>query len=248
MYLRAWLFVLIYLLYPEKMQAQTIINTSSIAHDLDSGYSAIVNFSGNFSSGNLTLYDLALNVLIGKSISTYSSIWIHAGSNQLKTEDNQIANTHFVHIRNNYRLNSRITAQGYFQWQRNDILLFERRQLIGANLNFDISNRNQYISLGTFHETEIYPKDIPTSQIFRGNLLLVIKRKNNRIQWATLLFVQPSLKNASDFRAIWNSDINYEINDNFSIGLALNGRHDSEPHGELQRHDLNLLTSLTYNL
>ncbi len=231
-----------------RAQSQTIINTSDLAHDLDSGIRIGVNYSGNFSVGNLILYDLNLNGVAGLSLSKYSSIWFAGGINQLKTDVSQIANTHYYHLRYNYHILPKTTIQFYYQNQTNDILLFKNRQLAGVNTNFDIYNDNHFICLGAFYESENYLTEEPLKQTFRGNILLVLKGEKSKIKWATLLFMQPSVENVSDYRAIWNSDLTYEILNNLNIGLALNGRYDSKPHGNLERYDFNLLTMLTYEI
>ena len=110
-------------------QAQSIINTSSISHDLDSTLSIVIDAGGNISRGNSRVDDVNLNFGLGKSLGEDASVWLLGGHNELRGNGSLLQKTSFVHLRYNYEFNSRTTLSAYSQSQLNTVLDLESNLL-----------------------------------------------------------------------------------------------------------------------
>lgn len=230
------------------VQAQSIINTSAISHDLDSAFSLVLDVGGNFSRGNSKVNDISASLGIGKSISEDASLWLLGGYNQLVGNDEVLQKTSFSHLRINYEIKNKVTINIYTQFQDNAVLTLDSRYLIGSNIDFDLNNdRSSTLVLGLFREWENYSNGEKTS-LFRMNLAGNTEIKGKYVDILGFLYFQPNVQRWQDFRFIGEASVRVMLRSN--LQLSLNGavRYDNSPHNSLNSLDLVFNTSLRYEL
>ena len=93
--------IIILCLITARLNGQSIINTSSISHDLDSALSLVVDAGGDFSRGNSSVNDISSSFGIGKSLSQDASFWLLGGFNQLAVDGATQQQASHVHVRLN---------------------------------------------------------------------------------------------------------------------------------------------------
>ena len=239
--------VMVFLLLPKGPKAQTIINTATISHDLDSTISFVVDLAGNFSRGNLSVDDLGGSLGLGVSLNEDQSIWILAGGNVLNTQGEQVQEGAFSHLRHNWEITPSMTLQTFAQVQMNTALDFNRRSLIGSTIGYDLDKEGQsFIGLGSFWEDEIYGLS-PKASGLRGNAMIASEWSGDKVEWLVLVYYQPYLSDFQDYRAILNSDFRVNLTSDIQLGTSISSRFDSKPHSGLFPWDFSLLTTLRYS-
>jgi hypothetical protein len=220
------------------LNAQSIINTSSISHDLDSTISILADLSGNFSRGNAEINDINVSGGVGISATKNSSFWVLGGLNLLTSGDEKIQSVHFIHLRYNYELSDRITLNAFTQFQANSVLAVTYRELFGVNFgyDFDSSDRNT-LMFGVFREFEKY-EDASQSLLYRANVVgnTEIKLKQNNI--VGFIYFQPSLKEVSDYRLIGELSFLIPLASFLELEINLASRYDSNPISNIGRWDI----------
>lgn len=243
----SWLFFILLFGNSKFIRSQAIINTATISHDLDSAISLVVDLSGNFSRGNLSVDDLGGSLGFGISLNEDQSIWVLAGGNVLNTQDEQVQRGAFSHIRHNWELNPRLTLQTFGQIQSNTALDINNRTLLGSTLGLDLDQSgNSFIGLGSFWEAEFYGIS-PNANGLRANAMFASEWSGDVVEWTVLVYYQPYWMNLNDYRAIINSDFRVEVSESIEIGTSLSSRFDSRPHSNLFPWDFSLLTTLRYS-
>lgn len=222
-------FVIVSLGFVGSLNAQSIINTSSISHDLDSTISVLADFSGNFSRGNAEINDITLSGGIGISATKNSSFWVLGGSSSLTSNDEKIQSVDFIHLRFNYELSDRITSNAYTQFQSNSILAITYRRLLGLNFDydFDSSDKNTF-TLGAFRELEMY-EDASQALLYRANVVVNSEVEIKQTKIVGFAYYQPSLSNITDYRLIGELSARVPLAPSVQLMVNLASRYDSIP-------------------
>lgn len=227
-------------------QAQSIINTSSISHDLDSTLSIVIDAGGNISRGNSRVDDVNLNFGLGKSLGEDASVWLLGGHNELRGNGSLLQKTSFIHLRYNYELNNRTTLSAYSQSQLNTVLDLESRVLFGGNISYDFSKeQNATAMIGLFYEAEKYAVSDSKSMV-RMNFVGVAEQKLGNIEVIGFAYYQPSIMDLFDSRYITEISLRFPIVKGFQLSVNGAGRFDSQPHSSLRNWDVGVSTTLRY--
>jgi hypothetical protein len=240
--------IFILLIYQGKIFTQSIINTSSISSDLDSAFSLVLDVGGNFSRGNAKINNFDGNFGLGFSIRENSSLWIIGGINNLKSDDQLIQRSSFLHLRYNQEINSIFTINLYSQYQENEVLSIKNRLLYGINTRINLNEGgSSNLSLGGFYEYEQYNIN-ESSKLFRLNIAGVTEHKLKNIEIIGFIFLQPSFEKISDFRGIGELNIRVPVINNLQISADLVSRFDSSPISTLKKLDTSLTFSFRYEI
>ena len=238
--------VIFFLLISPLAYGQSIINTSSISHDLDSSLSLVLDLGADLSRGNSTVNNISSSCGVGKSLSDDASIWLLGGYNLLAVNGAIQQQASYGHLRTNYEVSQGITFNVYSQFQSNSVLAMDRRFLIGANADFDIGKEKDFmIAVGGFREIENY-KDGLTSDLYRANAIAVAEYKTKHVEVVGFGYFQPSLSDLSDYRCIGELSFRFPITNDLQLSVNAAARFDSSPHSGLNSTDLGLTTSLRY--
>lgn len=228
--------------------AQTIINTASISHDLDSALSLVVDVSGSFSRGNADINRIKANTGIGVSTGENSSIWLLSGFNELRTNSDLVQQSKFLHGRFNYELRPRIIVSAFTQYQSNLVLDMKSRVLLGTNLGFGLDKKAHTMLLtGVFYEAERYLSG-EEQALIRLNIVGFTEKKFEHFEVVGFMYFQPNSANFSDFRYIGEASLRVPISSFLQLSTNFVARYDSSPHSSLSTWDTNFNIGLRLEL
>mgnify|MGYP001098318595 CR=1 FL=1 len=240
--------VFIFCLLTSGLYGQSIINTSSISHDLDSALSLVVDVGADFSRGNSSVNDINSSFGIGKSVSEDASVWILGGFNQLAVDGTTQQQASYAHFRANYEIKKGITLNSYGQYQTNTVLDMDSRSLAGINLDFDFGKDGAFmLGVGVFNENELYG-DGTSSNLIRGNIVGVAQYKSDHFEIVGFGYFQPAIVEFKDFRCIGELSLRFPLSNSLQLAFNTALRFDSSPHSNLTTTDLGVMTSLRYEL
>mgnify|MGYP000084626616 CR=1 FL=1 len=240
--------LLVLLLLSTVLNGQSIINTSAISHDLDSSLSLVLDAGADFSRGNSSVNNISSSFGLGKSLTEDASIWILGGYNQLAINGETQQQASYGHLRVNYEIIEGITLNAYGQFQSNSVLAMDSRFLSGANVDFDFGkDKDLMIAVGAFREFEDYKGGL-TSNLVRGNAVVVAEHKTAHVEVAGFAYFQPSLSDLSDYRCIGELSLRFPITNDLQLSMNAAARFDSSPHSGLNSTDVGLTTTIRYEL
>ena len=226
--------------------AQSIINTSSISHDLDSTISIVIDAGGDFSRGNADIDNITLNSGIGKSLGKDASLWLLGGYNELRGNGSLIQRASFTHLRLNYEVKDKVTLSAFTQAQTNSVLDLGSRFLLGSNVSFDLNvEKNTTVMIGLFQEVENYSLG-ESKSLLRMNIVGFTEYKINDLELVGFVYYQPSIKDFKDSRYIGEVSLRFPLITGVQVGINGVGRYDSQPHSSLGKWDFGIKTSLRY--
>lgn len=240
--------IIILCLITARLNGQSIINTSSISHDLDSALSLVVDAGGDFSRGNSSVNDISSSFGIGKSLSQDASFWLLGGFNQLAVDGATQQQASHVHVRLNYEIKTGMTVNAYGQYQANSVLAMKSRALSGINIDLDFGKQEQLmLGFGTFYEYELYD-DGNTSGLMRGNVVGVAEYEMKYFEIVGFAYYQPSFLDLTDYRCIGELSLRLPLSNQLQLSINTAMRFDSSPHSGLSSTDIGLTTSLRYEV
>ena len=151
-----------------------------------------------------------------------------------------ILNTGFAHLRFTKRIISKLDIELFFQAGFNDFILIKDRKLFGSGLRKNIIHKEtvkSFLGIGFIHEKEIYDlkQNSEESLLRYTSYSTIIFQVREDIYINNILYFQPSIKNINDFRFLLDSQLQFKINEVFSLNININYRFDNEPHGNSKK-------------
>ncbi|MDX8411343.1 MAG: DUF481 domain-containing protein [Mariprofundaceae bacterium] len=163
------------------------------------------------------------------------------------------ANKSFAHVRHMQHISSFTTVEGFGQAEKNEFSRLSFRGLIGIGLRRALlaeAKRGIYLGLGGMYEDEeLEPRsgaaDALHSQLWRGNLYLILKRQfNEQIRVVSSTYYQPRLNDWGDARLLEKAALLVKLNDSLDLKLSLEVQHDSRPPQLVEKTDISYSTGL----
>ena len=161
------------------------------------------------------------------------------GYKKTPNNKNKIINKGFCHLRSIYKTSQVIMFEAFSQYEFNDFLLINNRQLIGSGIRFkseSIKNILIYIGNGFMYEIEKYDyTSFDTyeleSNLFRStNYFTLNGTLTENILFQNTFYLQPNLSNFNDFRFLYDAELKINLKTNITFVASLNFRYDSDPH------------------
>lgn len=170
-------------------------------------------------------------------------------------EVNQIENTNksFIHLRHIHNINDSYDAEFFTQIEQNNFTRLEYRGLLGTGLRFtplESSDHHAFIGIGAFYSKEkIKPvtglTDEGIETAVRANLYFLTKHKfTSHLNNSNAFYYQPDIEEFSDYRALFQSKLDFKINENLKFRLSLDVSHDSKPSQTIKKTDFSYLTGV----
>lgn len=224
---------------------QTIINAERLGNKVDSTVLAL-SFSYNGTRGNSKTdqLDFSPAIVVIKKRNEYKAF---GGYGLLSQTDNIILNTGYIHIRHNFKISNAIRTFEFYQLQFNNVLLLDKRELIGAGLRFVIFDQDSLgisFNAGAMRELELLNEtSLPANEIletiyYRATLTNSIRYQFNKIlRLDNVVYYQPYLGDLSDYRLLNDLNLSFTINDYFKLIASLSTRYDSRPPSTLKTLD-----------
>jgi len=173
-------------------------------------------------------------------------------------ENDQVRNMNkaFMHYRFIRQLSDSTDWELFAQLEKNEFTRLSYRGLMGAGLRFDVFQSQQhhaFLGLGGFYSKEKVEfvsglSDHGIYNFTRANLYFLSKYKiNSAVSFSNVFYFQPRLNQFSDYRALFQTKLDFKINKTLSFRLSLDVEKDSKPSQTIKSTDINYMTGLKLN-
>lgn len=165
-------------------------------------------------------------------------------------------NKSFIHYRYIHQLSDITDLEMFGQLESNEFTRLSYRGLLGSGLRFSIANSDNhhaFFGAGIFYSKEEVEfttglTDDGVEEFARANLYLLSKYKvNPGVSFSNVLYYQPSVNQASDYRALLESKFDFKINQDLTLRLSIDIEHDSDPSQTIENTDISYLTGLKFS-
>lgn len=167
-------------------------------------------------------------------------------------------NRGFVHARGTWMLSPRFGWEAFGQLETDEFIRLDRRSLLGGGIRYGVFQRERatmFIGQGLMGEWERIDEDAAADATFdqdrntvRFTSYLVVRRqsRDERVELAGTLYVQPAVDDFGDYRILQQSRLSTALTENWSLVVELNVRHDSEPEFDVDETDVELSTGFGF--
>lgn len=167
-------------------------------------------------------------------------------------------NRGFVHARGTWMLSPRFGWEAFGQLETDEFIRLDRRSLLGGGIRYGVFQRERatmFIGQGIMGEWERIDEDAAADASFdrdrdtvRFTSYLVVRRqsRDERVELAGTLYVQPAVDDFGDYRILQQSRLSTALTENWSLVVELNVRHDSEPEFDVDETDVELSTGFGF--
>lgn len=232
--------------------AQTIINAENLIRGAKSStFSFDARYSGSRGNSNTNQFQVTPSfVKMGKvnQFKFLSSYKVLTGNNQ------RFLNSGFIHLRHHYVLYSRLKTDFFYQLQFNEVLLLQKRELVGGGIRLTLLNNDSIsndLGVGVMHEYELLDhQSLEENEKYKSNYLRLtflnsfVWRLKDDLTLSNVTYYQPYLLQLNDFRILNDIRLAVNINKHISLLMQLEFRFDSDPPSALTYYDLGLSAGL----
>tara|TARA_A100001015_G_scaffold202924_1_gene226720 strand:+ start:353 stop:1120 length:768 start_codon:yes stop_codon:yes gene_type:complete len=163
-----------------------------------------------------------------------------------------IINRGFGHLRVTKKIMPKTDFELFCQAGFNDFILINDRKLFGSGFRKNLIKKNKinsFFGFGLMQEREIYDLLENSRELllrYTSYTTLTFQISDN-IYMNNILYFQPVLKKANDFRLLLDNEIEFKINRVFSTQLKINYRYDNEPHGDSKKTYFQIHNGFEFN-
>jgi hypothetical protein len=249
-----YLTALLFLISSLSLHAQSIVNTDKLFSNEEKKFSMASELTGNYISGNANVF--MLNYSLNFALKHKRSRFMLLSGGEYINEDKQIvSNSIFGHLRFVHNVYKKGDFFSFYQIQRNDILLLNRRQLGGLGyrqniftVGTDSTNSLEFdASLGVMIEEEVLnasiiaPSDKSYFLLPRGIASFIfVVHISKGVTFVNTTYYQQNLMDINDFRILNESNLVFEVFDWLAFSFDLEVRFDSDPPSVLKSTDVNM--------
>lgn len=246
-----FLFLLLFLISYNSSYSQ--INTEvlrTIKPDL--GYYHNINLELGINKGNSELFRFRTSYRVD-FVDTNSRAFATINYENADAKDRDVINKGFMHIRYMNDFNELIEKEIFFQKEFNDFTRLLDRNVLGANVRFNLLNyldsNSQYkLSIGNglmFENEKINQQKIWTTNLIKSNnYVSIFVKYNNTISFTNVLYFQMALNRILDRRFLNNSTMFFNINKNLRLNLRFTYFYDKEPPPFISNYDFELVNGI----
>lgn len=238
---------------------QSIVNIERSSPSTDSLTVINVDLLGNLIGGNNDLQLASASVGIGKHFGKNDLVRIIGGQSYIKSYDAILNNSFFAQLRHNHELSDHMRTFAFYQYQYNNVLLIDRRQIGGAGLRFNLlPDTNKFrvdVLLGVMYEEELLNQSTLMlnekyhTQYLRGATSLHIKIDlTDNFSFHNTTYFQPYLMGPSDFRLLNDTDLMFGIGKGLDFLVSTEVRYDNQAPSSLFSTDYSITFGITYAL
>ena len=246
-------FVFLLILFCRCAWAQTIINVEKLQAYTKEGFYFGCMASLELEKGNSDVLEIEEVSVIGYH-SKKHWIKLFTGMEFLSGGDDDLIKRIAGQLRYNYLFSPICRLFLFYQLQHNQLVLLERRQLIGSGIRktFKLSNSTSLdVGSGIMYEKErldvkkIAVHDDPTSECFRLTNLIFIKGVlSPSLSLINVSYFQPRVNRLVDFRFFDEISLVLKVSQGLSINCSIVYRYDNRPPSSVKRYDVSLKNGL----
>ena len=234
--------------------SQTIVNTEKLFDEDSTKFKYSTELMGSFITGNTSILFLEYSAN-GSYQKGKSQFMLLTGGEYINEQKQIISNSHYGQFRYVYHLSRWFSPFLFYQIQSNDILLLQRRQLVGIGSKAKLFQMNRKdstelfsgkLGIGVMLEEELLNRvDLPIDEQFytfypRASFSWMMFLKVNEVfSIINTSYFQPYLADFTDFRYMNETNLLFELTDKLSFSIDIEIRYDNRPPSILKNTDIN---------
>ena len=233
------------------------VNTESMRNSFsDDSLKHALRLDLNLEKSSEKVFDASVNyrfdINIGENLTSFLVINYENGYEQLpENEKNIIKNKGFGHLRLTKNFSNNFYIEGFVQAGFNDFLLMERRSLYGLGVRNKLIDKKRTVlfsGVGFMSESETYNTGLEKDKnLLRStNYLNANFSFSENFQFVNTVYFQLSTVEEKDYRLLFESILEYKLNNNLEFSFEINYRYDNQPHGDLGKNYYDVKNGITY--
>ena len=245
-------FVVFFFCHCINLTGQTIINAEQLILDGDSvRWSLQASYQGT--SGNANTHEFSVDPGLMWVQRKYA-LKLFGSYHALFSGTQRVLNGGFLHARYARNIVNRGRAYLFYQLQFNEVLLMNKRELIGGGYRVEILHRDSLsdaVAIGVMHEYEVLDRALlAADEVYKTNYLrLSLMHSLNWLISANfsidnVLYYQPYLMNFQDYRLLNDLRLSFRITAHLDLLLQAEFRFDRQPPTALKNYDLAIRSGL----
>ncbi|MFC1555663.1 DUF481 domain-containing protein [candidate division KSB1 bacterium] len=220
------------------------VNIEKFRHDAqEERYSAEWEFNISSKTGNVDLTKIGFDLQNNLNWDNSKTLIILLGDYGWQG-GRQYSNEALIHLRHIFFPDRRIQPESFTQIDYNKKRALEFRSLFGGGVRFQLLNEEKKVlalggSLMYEHErigisglAERETDLVRLSSYFSGNIAF-----GEIINWACTAYIQPYVRDFSDFRLIIDTDFQIPLTAMIAFDLSFRSRFDNMPPANIKKHD-----------
>lgn len=237
------------------LPAQAIVNVEDLhLKQSDKPFIAKLNLDVSGASGNTDKFNAKAGLRLEWFKDNYNR-FLTLDHNYGESRNVQDTEATYIHLRHIQHHDDKLSYEAFAQLERNEFARLSLRSLLGGGIRYQLidikDTTTAYLGLSLFYAKEDLIDSATTtdsdSTDWWGNTYFIIKHAvSEQVQVQSTTYVQPNLSGGSDFRMIEQASLNFLINEQMSLKLKLNIKHDSEPPQNVRKTDTTYLTGIEY--
>jgi len=236
------LFILIFL--PSSLLSQ-VINVEGMRQSDDKGWSGTTEFSFDYNDSEQIDWEFNNTTYLQWDYESWSLLLLNE-INYDRAGGVDFENDGFQHLRLSKHLNADYTSETFVQNQFDPVRKIENRKLLGSGVRIKLSEKN-FLGLSTFYELEALNNDVVNKDIRLSSYLQLDFELSEKVQFLTTTYIQPNVRQFSDFKLSTESQLNFEITKNLSFTNTIEAIYDNYPASGVKEFSYSLQNGIKFN-
>lgn len=244
-------FAVVFIVFSVGSRAQLIVNVENSRIQSDTtGWKGNVGTSFSFTKNVQQVLNINANAHL--QYKTVNDLYLFlANFNLLKSQQQQLVNNVFFHLRYNRKLGKVVRWEAFTQWQQNKINNIELRSLLGTGPRFKLHESRKFkIYLGALtmyeHEADKDPKAI-YNDLRADNYASFTFKPDEIFDATSTTFYQPLFRKFNDYRLLNQIVFNVRATKHFTISANWDYSYDAFPAVGTPRANFTITNGFSYN-
>ncbi len=209
------------------------------------GLAGYLELSGTIKTGNVEKTEAAIDGRLDWRVGKVLTFLIFESDYEW-IDGQRSSNEGLIHLRHVQKLIERLKVEVFGQVNYDKKILVNNRELIGAGLRFTLYDFNSGdLTLGTAYMFEHENYDLPQSAVHPSetkvsrwsNYFTYRISVNGYVTFGGVLYYQPMFSEFSDYRILYENNLEIKLTDMFSLAVNFRLRHDSMPPDGIKETD-----------
>lgn len=236
-------FFIIFLL-PISLFSQ-VVNVEGKRQSDENGWSGTIEFSFDYNDSEQIDWEFNNTSHLQWDNDTWSLLLLNE-INLDRAGEVDFENDGFQHLRLSKHFNENYTAETFIQNQFDPVRKIENRKLFGSGIRLSLSDGN-FLGVSSFYEIETLTDNIINKDIRLSSYLQLDFEISEKIQILSTSYLQPNIKQFSDFKLSNESQLNFELTKNLSFTNTIEMIYDSYPANGVKEFSYRLQNGIQYN-
>lgn len=228
--------ILLMLIFTVSIYAQ--VNTEKYRTPTDlQGLAGYFELSGTAKTGNVEKIEAGLEGRLDWHVGEALTFFVFESDYEW-VDGSRSSNEGLIHVRHVQTIANKLRAEAFAQVNYDKKILIDNRELIGAGLRYTVLTFSSTdVTLGSAYMFEHENYGLPNNASHEAetkvsrwsNYLTYHVSVNETVKLGGVLYYQPMFTEFSDYRFLYENNLQVKLTDTFSLSVNFKYRHDSIP-------------------